>query len=121
MRKNPWFWAVVWLIVCVLPFAAIPPLLNEGLLPMGISLAVMMLVIYAACPVLALVAGYFAARRGVPAAVAWLFAPVPYWVLLPLWMYEPDWKILLVSCVVGVVSGTAGELMRKRKQKRGSR
>lgn len=118
MRKAPRRWALIWCAVCALPFAAMPPLL--AVLPLDYTVSGLWLLVWPACPVLALAAGFGAARRGVPAALAWLFAPAAY-LLLPLWGIRPEWPVLLASCVLGVFSAVAAEQWALLNAKQGKK
>lgn len=115
-KSNASLWAAVWLLICALPFAVLPPLL--ALLPMRGAMAGLWLLVWALCPLIAVIASFFAARAGVPAALAWLFAPLGY-LLLPLWGIRPEWPILLTACIVGIFFGVAAEqwtMERRRKR-----
>ncbi len=115
-RRSALLWASVWLLVCALPFAALPPLLAT--LPLRGAMAGLWLLIWVLCPVLAAIASFFAAYAGVPAALAWLFAPLGY-LLLPLWGIRPEWAILLAACAIGILFGvTAEQWTRKRRRQR---
>lgn len=109
------FWFAMGLVVCALPFAALPPLLAR--LSAEATMAGLWLLIWAACPVLAVLCSFFVARRGVPAILAWLPAPVGY-LLLPLWGIRPEWPVLLIAAVVGLISGVAGEQWTLRKEQK---
>lgn len=109
------FWFALWLVVCALPFAALPPLLAR--LSAEATIAGLWLLLWAVPLALAALGSFFAARRGVPAALAWLLAPVGY-LLLPLWGIRPEWSVLFIAAVVGLISGVAGEQWTLRKEQK---
>ncbi len=118
MKDSPWFWAVFWLLLCVLPFAVLPPLI--ALLPLEGAIVGLWLLVWVACPALAVAAGYGTACHRVPAVVSWLFAPLGC-LVLPLWGIQPEGWSILCGCVLGVIAGVVGEqsLRAATKRRRG--
>jgi hypothetical protein len=104
--------AAVWLLLCALPFAALPPLL--ALLPLRGAMAGLWLLVGVACPLMAAPVGFCAARGGVPAALAWPFAALGC-LLLPLWGIRPEGAPLLIACALELVGAVAAEQGRARK------
>ena len=100
------------LLACALPFGGFPPLLV--LLPLRALIASLWVLVWAACPLLAIFLPYRMVRAGIPAAAAWLF-PVTGYLLLPLWQIRPEWPVILLACVLGIFSGVAAEQRAARR------
>ncbi len=105
----------LWVLACGALFAGLPALLLN--LPVEQLTVSLWLLIWVLCPAVSLPSAWCVAGSGVPALLAWLPAPVGY-LLLPLWGMRPEWSILLLSIVIGVMTGVAAEQWRGRREKK---
>lgn len=115
LRNNAvkkWKWPLVWLVQIVVMLV----LCAAASLSVLLGAVVNGIVMWGCVPVLGLISGYRATRRGLLNYAAWIAPPVcmalANWIC---WGYLPPAGPVLVCALVSLVGAAAGEVMNQRE------